>query len=67
MLTLAIVVPLVVAAVTLAIPKRHEHLARPLAIATSFLPLIAVAISWARFDFSTGFQLVESAQWIPSL
>ncbi|VAV96870.1 NADH-ubiquinone oxidoreductase chain M [hydrothermal vent metagenome] len=67
MLTLAIVVPLVVAAVTLAIPKRLEHLARPLAIATSFLPLVVVAISWARFDFSTGFQLVESAQWIPSL
>jgi len=67
MLTLAIVVPLVVAAVTLAIPKRLEHLARPLAIATSFLPLVVVAISWARFDFTTGFQLVESAQWIPSL
>ena len=67
MLTLAIVVPLVVAAITLAIPKRHEHLARPVAIATSFLPLVVVAISWARFDFTPGFQLVESAEWIPSL
>jgi len=67
MLTLAIFAPAVVAAITLAIPKRHEHLARPLAIWTSFIPIVVVAIAWARFDLGAGFQLVESASWIPSL
>ncbi len=67
MLTLAIFVPLLVAMITLAIPRRHEHLARPLAIWTSFIPLVVVAISWKRFEFGTGFQLVESLTWIPSL
>ncbi len=67
MLTLAIFVPLVVAAVTLVIPKRYERAARPIAIATSFLPLAVVVIAWARFDFGTGFQLIESVPWIPSL
>lgn len=67
MLTLAIFVPLLVAGITLAIPRRYEHLARPVAIATSFIPLIVVAVSWKRFEIGTGFQLVETLQWIPSL
>lgn len=67
MLTLAIFVPLVVAAITLAIPQRHDRFARPIAIATSFLPLIVVVVTWARFDTGVGFQLIESVPWIPSL
>ncbi|GMQ84948.1 MAG: NuoM family protein [Acidimicrobiia bacterium] len=67
MLTLAIFVPLLVAGITLAIPKRHERFARPLAIVTSFLPLIVVVVAWARFEIGAGFQLVESVPWIPSL
>jgi len=67
MLTTAIFVPLLVAVMTLAIPRRHEGLARPLAIATSFVPLIVVGVSWARFEIGSGFQQVETAQWIPSL
>jgi NADH-quinone oxidoreductase subunit M len=67
MLTAAIFVPLVVAAVTLAIPAKHAHLARPLAIVTSFVPLVVVGITWARFEIGDGIQLVESAEWIPSL
>ncbi len=67
MLTLAIFVPLLVAAITLMIPKQYERFARPLAIGTSFIPLIAIAISWARFEIGTGFQLIESVPWIPSL
>jgi NADH-quinone oxidoreductase subunit M len=68
MLTLAIFVPLLVAVVTLAIPKQYERYARPLAIGTSFVPLIVVVVAWAQFDIGTaGFQLIESAEWIPSL
>ncbi len=67
MLTTAIFVPLIVAAVTLAIPAKHAHLARPLAIVTSFVPLVVVGITWARFEIGDGLQLVESAKWIPSL
>ncbi len=67
MLTTAIFVPLAVAAVLLAIPKRYEHLARPLAIGTSFVPLVVAAAAWARFEIGAGVQLVETQSWIPSL
>ncbi len=67
MLTLAIFVPLFVSVIILVIPKRQERFARTLAIWTSFVPLIVVAISWARFEIGSGFQLVESLPWIPSL
>ncbi|GMQ98660.1 MAG: NuoM family protein [Acidimicrobiia bacterium] len=67
MLTLAIFVPLLVAALMLVIPKRHERFARTVAISTSVIPLIVVAIAWARFDFGAGFQLIETVPWIPSL
>jgi len=68
MLTLAIFVPLLVAAITLAIPKKYEHYARPLAIGTSFVPLAVVIAAWAQFDIGTaGFQLIETTSWIPSL
>jgi len=67
MLTLAIFVPLLVAVITLAIPKRYERFARPLAIVTSFIPLIVVVVAWTRFEIGAGFQLVESVSWIPSL
>ncbi|MFV1998834.1 MAG: NuoM family protein [Acidimicrobiia bacterium] len=67
MLTLAIFVPLLVAALTLVIPKKHERFARTVAIWTSVLPLIVIAVTWARFDLGSGFQLIETAPWIPSL
>jgi NADH-quinone oxidoreductase subunit M len=67
MLTTAIFVPLVVAVVTLAIPRQYERFARPLAIGTSFVPLIVVGIAWSRFEIGSGFQQIESASWIPSL
>lgn len=67
MLTTAIFVPLVVAVATLAIPRQYERFARPLAIGTSFVPLIVVGIAWSRFELGTGFQQIETASWIPSL
>jgi NADH-quinone oxidoreductase subunit M len=67
MLTTAIFVPLVVAMVTLAIPRQYERFARPLAIGTSFVPLIVAGIAWSRFEIGSGFQQIETASWIPSL
>jgi NADH-quinone oxidoreductase subunit M len=67
LLTLAIAIPLLGAALLAVVPARAEAAPRIVALAGSALSLLAIAATWARFDFGRGMQLVEEATWIPSI
>ena len=66
-LTLAVTIPLAAATLAAVLPARFEGAPRVLALAGTLASLVAVAITWARFDGSQGMQLVEEAEWIPSI
>ena len=68
MLTAAIFVPLAGAIAVLLLRGLDARLLRIVATIIASLPLVIVIIAWLRFDTGQGgFQLVESARWIPSL
>lgn len=67
LLTLAIVVPFAAAAACMALPARFESVPRIVAIAASAASLLLLAVTWLRFDTGAGMQLVEEAEWIPSI
>ena len=67
MLSLAIFAPVLAALVVALLPKRHESLARPLALGVGALPLLVAAFAWGRFAGSTRFDQVEETSWIPTL
>jgi NADH-quinone oxidoreductase subunit M len=71
-LTLAIFVPILSAIVLALRPAPAAEggstaRLRVVATAISALPLVVMIIAWARFDGSAGFDLIESARWIPTL
>jgi NADH-quinone oxidoreductase subunit M len=67
-LTAALFLPLVGAAVCGLIPNRRAGTIRVVAVSFSAVPLLLMVAAWIRFDTAvTGFQLVESARWIPTL
>jgi len=74
-LTLAFLVPIVAAAVLGLAPSRWLGLdnaasLRRLRIASTLVaavPLVLMVVAWIRLDARPGFQLVESATWIPTL
>ncbi|MEX0699480.1 MAG: NADH-quinone oxidoreductase subunit M [Acidimicrobiia bacterium] len=67
MLTASIVVPAVASAALLAFPRERERLARWFAFGVSLVPLTLVIVAWVRFEGGPGFEMVESARWIPSI
>jgi len=68
MLTLAVFVPLVGVVVCALLPRDRPTTIKAVACAFAALPLLLTAAAWARFDTGQGgFQLVESARWIPTL
>lgn len=68
MLTAAIFVPLAGAVAVLALRSLDERRLRAVATVISAVPFVLTVVAWLRFDTGTGgFQLVESARWIPSL
>ncbi len=68
MLSAAVFVPLLGAAIVAVVPKRRVGAMRAVAVAVAALPLVLLVMAWARFDPGrSGFQLVESAPWIPTL
>jgi NADH-quinone oxidoreductase subunit M len=67
MLTVAIVAPLLVAALLPLLPARPSRLPHALALAATAVSGAALAVTWARFDSGRGMQLVEQATWIPSI
>jgi NADH-quinone oxidoreductase subunit M len=71
-LTIAIFVPILSAIVLALRPApvaegESTTRLRVVATAISALPLVVMIIAWARFDGSAGFDLIESARWIPTL
>lgn len=67
MLTLAIFVPLLGAAVLALRRQMAERTARRLAAVIAGLPLALLLVTWLRFEPGQGFQLIESFTWIPTL
>ena len=73
MLTATVFVPLVAALSFALLPGisddsgRRISTLRILATAVAAIPLLLLVLAWLRFDGSHGFELVESARWIPTL
>ena len=66
-LTLSVVVPLLGAAALAFVPSRAAAVPRSVALAGSVASLACIAATWVRFDGGAGVQLVEEAEWIPTL
>ena len=67
LLTLSVVIPLLAAAAAPLLPARAARAPRLVAIVASSASLVCIAATWVRFDSGRGMQLVEEAEWIPSL
>ena len=68
MLTAATFVPLVGALLIAALPASGRGISRWLAIAVTAVPLVLMIAAWVAFDGDGGgFDLVERAEWIPTL
>jgi NADH-quinone oxidoreductase subunit M len=66
-LTIAVVAPLLGAAVAPLLPARPGRFPQSLAVGATLVSLAALVVTAARFDSGRGMQLVEEATWIPSL
>ncbi len=67
MLTAAIFVPLLGAALLGLLPGSRERVVRGAAVLCATVPLALLGAAWMRFRGTGGFELVESARWIPTL
>ncbi|MEO8227419.1 MAG: NADH-quinone oxidoreductase subunit M [Gemmatimonadota bacterium] len=67
MLTLAILAPLLGAALILALPTTRERTLRTVAGAAALVPLVIVMVSWWNFLGTGAFEQVETVRWIPTL
>jgi len=67
LLTLAVVLPLLAAALVALLGDRPGRAPQAMALGASVLSLLALAATWVRFDSGAGMQLLEEATWIPSL
>ena len=66
-LSLAIAAPLLAAALCAFLPAATRRGPMLLALAATGVSAAALIVTWARFDSGKGMQLVEEAEWIPSL
>ena len=67
LLSIAVAVPLLGAALMPALPGRWVRAPQAIAAAAAVVSAAAIAGTWARFDGSRGMQLIEEATWIPAL
>ncbi|MGI8875601.1 MAG: complex I subunit 4 family protein [Egibacteraceae bacterium] len=67
MLTAVVAVPLAGAAVLLCMWRALSGAQRWAATAVAAVPLLLLLAVWTRFEGTGGFELIESAPWIPSL
>ena len=69
MLTAAILVPALAAAVVLLGRSWTEPVTRAVAVVASAVPLVLLVVTWARYDSGGGvlFDQVEEVDWIPTL
>ena len=66
-LSLTIAVPLLAALLCPLLPARAGGFPQILALGATAVSLACLAITWAQFDSGRGMQLVEHADWIPTL
>jgi len=66
-LSFTIAVPLLAAAVCAVLPLRWPQAPRLLALTATGASAAGIIVTWVRFDSAKGMQLVEHAQWIPTL
>ncbi len=66
-ISLTIAAPLLAAAAVPFLPIRWTAAPRWLALLATAVSAVALAVTWSRFDASRGMQLVEEAEWIPTL
>ena len=68
MLSALVFSPLVGLLLILFIPRENRSAIRWVALVTSLVPVLLVALMWARFDYAAhGMQFVEKYPWIPSV
>jgi NADH-quinone oxidoreductase subunit M len=67
MLTAIILVPLLGALLVALLPATRASLARPIALALSFVPLVLTVLVWLRFEGGPLPEQIESMPWIPAL
>ncbi|MEO7197013.1 MAG: proton-conducting transporter membrane subunit, partial [Solirubrobacterales bacterium] len=67
LLTRSVVIPLLGAALVAVLPAGWTRAPFAVAMGGAVVSLLAIAGAWLRFDFGSGMQLVEEAEWIPSL
>ena len=67
MLTVAVFTPLLGAVLLLLLRRASPVTQRRTALVAAAVPLVLLLAAWLRFDGTGGFELVESATWIPSL
>lgn len=68
LLTLAIAIPLAAAAACVALPRSLPGAPRALALSAATASLALLLATWVlRFDAGAGLQLVEEAEWIPTI
>jgi NADH-quinone oxidoreductase subunit M len=67
LLTLSVLVPLLGAAVAPLIPRASSRAPFALALTGSLISLVCIFATLVRFDTGRGMQLLERADWIPSL
>src|SRR5690606_21309234 len=68
MLTALVVIPLVGALITLALPKEKPDLIKRFSLVVSVIPLILVALMLGGFQFgSAEMQYVVDVDWIPTI
>ncbi len=67
LLTLAVTLPLLAGVLAVAAPARFAWAPKALALGGAGLALACIAATWVRYEPSAGMQLVEEAEWIPTL
>ena len=67
MLTVAVFVPLAGAVGLLLLRRAPAPVQRWVTVGIAAVPLVLLLAAWARFEGTSGFELVEQAPWIPSL
>ena len=67
LLTFAVAIPLIAAVAVAFVPARAAAVPQAVALGAAALSLLCIAATWARFDPAAGLQLVEEAEWIPTI
>ena len=67
LLTLTVAAPLLAAAICVLLPAGASRAPRALAIGASVIAAGLLVATWLRFEGGAGVQLVEEAEWIPSI